>query len=128
MRKAIGIAVLAGTLAVVPASGAQAASGSNYKGYSTCNVTELDKDKSCFSGDAWGAVFTAKRKDNVDYKLCVKGPEGKLCYEKTTKRAGDPSVIKTYKDYEAVGDYELKWKLPGKGTVVTKEFTLGPGD
>lgn len=124
MRYLLGMLFVGGMLAL-PAA---AEGGGNFNGYPTCLIFESHppSDSSCVEGDAFGAVFVAKHKDNVKYKLCATYKGDKDCYTKRTDKAGEPSRIGLYRPTGVVqGDWQLQWRVRGHGIVDRATIHVG---
>jgi hypothetical protein len=93
--------------------------GGNFNGYPTCAILDPSPpaDSSCFEGDAFGAVFVAKHKDDVKYKLCATYKGDKDCHTKRTDKAGEPSRIGLFRSGDIQGDWQLKWRVPGAASL-----------
>jgi hypothetical protein len=110
-------------LVVVAAMGAGAlaaagvASGSAYRTFPTCLLAPSPSpDHSCFEGDGYGAVFIARHRAHIHYRLCFRPPgRKKRCVRKETHQRREPSEVGLYGSggTHAVGTWRLKWKHAG---------------
>jgi hypothetical protein len=127
---ALALAAVVATLAL-PAS---AAAGGRFKGYGSCNVyppgaASFPSDSQCSVGSAWGAVFVAKKEEEVRYRLCVDGPKGyEKCFDKQTHGRGEPSPVLLAAGPEHLGIYRFRWKIKGTDVVKRDKLRLLIGD
>jgi hypothetical protein len=108
------VASMAGGTLAAPS----ATAGRAYRTFPTCLVLERSPspDHSCAEGDAYGAVFVAKHKAHIHYRLCFRPPHGaKHCVRKKTGHEGKPSKVGLFTSggTHAIGTWRLKWKHGG---------------
>lgn len=132
MGRTLVLAVIAVATFSMLAGASASSKGGGFKGFATCagppGTPDPIASDYCVVGSGFGAVFIAKNRDRVRYKLCVQKPEhDKDCIWERTRNAGNPAFVPLYAG-EVVGTYHLKWRVPGRGTVDKDSFYLDVGD
>lgn len=127
-----GIGLAAGALLLIYlAPFGQASNNASYRGYATCNVDQAKPDRVCAFGSGFGAVFVAKKRDHVHYRLCVvnRQTDKVACFRKETDNAGVKSVIPLFRKpiVSSTGEYRLKWRTGGN-IVARDTLTMTAGD
>ena len=102
--------VTLGSAAVVATP--RALAGDGYRTVISCSPHTHDSDRDCFVGDLPAAIFTAKHKAHIRYKVCIRRPDGaQPCFRKRTGRAGKPSPV----GFEVnIGTYRVRWYRHGR--------------
>jgi len=125
-RRCAVVLVILGLIAGVAAPNASAA---RYRTFPTCNAgPNATPDNSCFVGDAYGAVFIAKFRAHVHYRLCFRPPgDPKRCVSKRTGEENERSPVGLFASGGGVGTWRLTWKHGGH-VVDRDRLHVAPGD
>ncbi len=108
-----------GLLAFVLLLSAQpsAAQAKRFGTYLACNPArqQADPDRTCHIGDQFGAVFRAFKRDSVNYRVCMREPDGrKRCKNRETGAAGRRSRVGFIPRSQMLGIYVFTWKIGGE--------------
>jgi hypothetical protein len=106
------LGAVVGLLALSLPSTAQA---KRFGTYVACNPArqQADPDRTCYIGDLVGAVFRAFRKESVDYRVCMREPNGrKRCKNRETGERGRRSRVGFIP--RRLGVHVFTWKIQGQ--------------
>lgn len=98
------------------------------RAYVSCGVDSFRPSHYCYIGDAPHAVFRDAAHGSRRYKVCLRGPSARFCV-RTRQSGGRRSQVNLLRFQEAIGNYTVKWFVPGKrGSVRTWRFYFAQGD
>jgi hypothetical protein len=110
---------VAGGLAVAALLALAAASGSaaphyakRFSAYAACERGAGKADRFCFAGARPTAVLRAHARDQVTYRVCLRGGGKPKCEDKTTRRRGSRSQVRFGK--QGKGKYYFVWFANGR--------------
>jgi hypothetical protein len=109
------IGVLAFTILLIAQP--SAAQAKRFGTYLACNPArqQADPDRTCHIGDQFGAVFRAFKRDSVNYRVCMREPDGrKRCKNRETGAAGRRSRVGFIPRSQMLGIYVFTWKIGGE--------------
>jgi hypothetical protein len=116
-RVAAQTAFLGAILALLLLSVPTSAEAKRFGTYVACNPArqKADPDRTCFQGDQFGAVFRAFRRDSVNYRVCMREPDGrKRCKNRETGARGRRSRVGFIPRSDRLGIYVFTWKIRGE--------------